>query len=192
MRSLSHAIGVFVVVMPMAMGCDMTQAERLSVISDNGQGVPMGQYNNVLLSGLNKDEATLVQFPVQSTLKSGVLDKPVQAIDVRSVQWLTHPLALIGSDTRSKSWLKANVETLRLLGTEVLVVDVPDGNTFKTMVSLGQGLNMTPSHSERLAAQLKTAKAAVLPLYIDTKGRASQSIDIGDSAKRSEKRKGTP
>jgi hypothetical protein len=156
-------------------------AQQLKVISDNGHGIPLGQYNNVLITGVNRDEAKFTKFPIQSELKPGVLGKPVQVMAHRSAKWLANPLALIGSDARSQGWLKANAEALARVGADVFVVDVPDAKTFKAVVQTGQGLrNMTPTHSPRLEAQLIAARAGVIPLFIDTNGLASQSVLIGD------------
>lgn len=143
----------------------------------------MGQYNDVLITGVNRDEAKFTQFPVRSELKPGVLAKPVQVLDPRSTKWLARPLALIGSDARSLGWLKINADALAKVGADVFVVDVPDAQTFKTVVKAGGGLrNLTPTPSPRLAAQLKSANAGVLPLFIDTNGRASQVVPIDQLA----------
>lgn len=157
------------------------KAQQLNVISDNGQGIPLGQYNNVLITGVNRDEAKFTTFPIQSELKPGVLVKPVKVMEQRSAKWLPNPLALIGSDARSQGWLKANAEALARVGADVFVVDVPDAKTFKAVVQSGRGLrNMTPTHSPRLESQLIAAKAGVLPLFIDTNGLASQLVPAGD------------
>lgn len=159
------------------------KAQQLNVISDNGHGIPLGQYNNVLITGVNRDEAKFTKFPIQSALKPGVLAKPVRVMEQRSAKWLPNPLALMGSDARSQGWLKANAEALARVGADVFVVDVPDAKTFKAVVQIGRGLrNMTPTHSPRLEAQLIAAKAGVLPLFIDTNGLASQLVPAGDQS----------
>lgn len=179
MRNSHTSTVMHIAVALTSLATSAVYAQRLEVIVDNGQGVPMGQYNDVLITGVNRDEAKFTQFPVRSELKPGVLTKPVQVLDARSAQWLARPLALVGSDTRSLAWLKTNAEALARVGADVFVVDVPDAQTFKAVVKAGGGLrNLTPTPSPRLAAQLKSAKAGVLPLFIDTSGRASQVVSI--------------
>lgn len=179
MRNFRNIAGVLV-----GLALAPAYSQPLNVISDNGQGVPIGMYNDVLITGVNRDEAKFTKFPIHSELKPGVLNKPVQVMERRSAQWLSRPLALIGSDARSQGWLKRNVEALARVGADVFVVDVPDAKTFSVVVQAGRGLrNMTPTHSPRLEAQLIAAKAGVLPLFIDTTGIASQAISVGEQTK---------
>lgn len=147
----------------------------LVVAHDAGPGVPTG----ALMSFGIADDATseispLIQFPVRSPgLQSGSLRG---APAWPHPQWLVQPLFLVGDDTRSAAWLKANRRRLAALGAAGIVVRAESGRAFLRVRAMGEGLPMAPASAAWLGEQLAAVGAAVVPLLILPDGRITQSV----------------
>lgn len=149
----------------------------LVVVHDAGPGVPTGALMSFgIADDASPEVSPLIQFPVRSPgLRPGTLrGNPAWPYP----QWMVHPLFLVGDDTRSTSWLKANRERLAAMGATGIVVRANTGSDFLRIRALSGGLPMAPAPAVWLGEQLMALGASVVPLLILPDGRITQAVPV--------------
>jgi len=65
------------------------------------------------------------------------------------------PLFLIGDDARSRTWLRARIESLRTLRAVGFVVNVDSPDALASLRQLASGVTLVPASGDDLAQRLK-------------------------------------
>jgi integrating conjugative element protein (TIGR03765 family) len=160
----------------LAHGLPMTaRATSLRVIHDAGGGVPYEQW---LAQSRQEDqqpgtgESQWIRFPLRTPgLKPGSLKQTRQWA---RPQWLTQPLAVVGSDALSRRWLSQHAAVLETMNAKVVVVECPDERAFQALQIAAGALPVAPLVTRWLVDQLKAARATVVPLLITSHGAITQ------------------
>lgn len=144
---------------------------------DAGPAVPVSPYVSYLIAGADQQGVLDgLAFPLVSALPSARLMKAgTQVLDAR---WVTTPLFLIASDTRSLRWLEQNAAQLARMGAAGLVLDARDAQAFKLMQEAAErhALPLAPGPDHWLEQLLLARGSGVLPLLIGFDGRAVQDV----------------
>lgn len=145
--------------------------------ADDGPTLPISA---VLAERLPDISTTLVSdlaadYPIDTPgMHPGRLAQPVHLTDGAS-QWLAQPIALVGDDERSRTWLLAHSAMLGRLQARVLVVQVDSPEHMRLLRQLQPDLAMAPAAVPELAQQLAHAGAAVYPLLLMPDGKVLQA-----------------
>ncbi len=146
-------------------------AEQPAVIHDSGRTIPIAQYFGFALEGASSSTVSpLAHFPVHTPqLRPGLLSATTRHLS-RS-EWLPQPVFVIGADARSRAWLTRWHADLERLGALGVVLEVADGDSFKSLQRIAAGIRLAPTSSPALVADLLEQGIAVYPLLIQTDGR---------------------
>ncbi len=147
----------------------MAQAE-LIVIYDSGDTQPVAPFLEVFESA---DEISR-QSPVATTPQIGAADPeawlPIQSpgltpgiVQARSHgQPFARPFFLIGSDTRSRQWLKDHRGRLKEIGAVGMLVQADTLDDLRTIAELADGLSILPASASDIAQALGISHYPVL------------------------------
>ena len=147
----------------------MAQAE-LTVIYDSGDTQPISPFLEVFESA---DEISR-QSPVPTTPQLGAADPkawlPVQSPGLTPgfVKERSHdrpfarPFFLIGSDARSRQWLKNHRDRLKEIGAVGMLVQADTLDDLRTIAELADGLSILPASGSDIAQALGISHYPVL------------------------------
>ncbi len=147
----------------------MAQAE-LIVIYDSGNTQPVAPFLEVFESA---DEISR-QSPVPTTPQLGAADPeawlPIQSpgLTPGPVQARSHdrpfarPFFLIGSDARSRQWLKDHRDRLKEIGAVGMLVQADTLDDLRTIAELADGLSILPASASDIAKALGVSHYPVL------------------------------
>ena len=147
----------------------IAQAE-LTVIYDSGDTQPIAAFLEVFESA---DEVTQ-QGTAQTTLQLGAADPenwlPIQSPGLTPgfVQARSHdrpfarPFFLIGSDARSRQWLKHHRDRLKEIGAVGMLVQADTLDDLHTIAELADGLSILPASGTDIAKALDVSHYPVL------------------------------
>ncbi len=147
----------------------MAQAE-LTIIYDSGNTMPIAPFLEVFESA---DEIQQ-QRPVPTKPPLGAANPeawlPIQSpgLTLGSVQTRSHnqpfarPFFLIGSDVRSRKWLKDHRDRLKEIGAVGMLVQADTMDDLRTIAELADGLSILPASASDIAKALGISHYPVL------------------------------
>ena len=143
---------------------------ELTVIYDSGNAQPIAPFLEVFESVIETSQ----QSPVPIEPKLGAADPktwlPIQSPGLKPgpVQARSHdrpftrPFFLIGSDTRSRQWLRDHRGRLKEIGAVGMLVQAETLDDLRTTAELADGLSILPASASDIAKALGVAHYPVL------------------------------
>ncbi|MBH3156876.1 integrating conjugative element protein [Serratia ureilytica] len=106
-------------------------------------------------SSADDAEAAMLPVATPELTPGDVADRPLQLPGIGA-------LFIVGDDDSSRTWLRANADTLRTKHAAGLVVNISDGAALKALRELAPGIPMAPASGSELARRLQLTHYPVL------------------------------
>ncbi|MGP0838165.1 integrating conjugative element protein, partial [Serratia sp. CY85251] len=100
-------------------------------------------------------EAAMLPVTTPELTPGDVTDRPLQLPGIGA-------LFIVGDDDSSRTWLRANADTLRTKHAAGLVVNISDGAALQALRELAPGIPMAPASGSELARRLQLSHYPVL------------------------------
>lgn len=153
------------------------QVHALEVIHDGG-GIPAQPVIDGVLGAARTDTlppppdpgafAPQPQYPIHSAkLQPGIWVGPPSAQVTARLAFFRTPIAVLGTDERSRAWLSAHRERLVQVGAVLLVVESPSAAATAELQALAPGLRMALAGGDAL---VKTVGIEVYPVLLSARG----------------------
>lgn len=135
----------------------------LIVIYDSGDTLPIAPY----LPKRSEPQPKLPKQPSASKAFQLPIETPSMSpggvkVTAKPLKYLQQPLFLVGTDARSKSWLKAKRDQLVKLNAVGLLVQANTVKDIQAMQALAKGLRLIPASAESFAKPLSLTHYPVL------------------------------
>lgn len=153
-------------------------AAGLRVVHDAGGGVPYEQWlaQSQQPGAAGEANPSAWRFPLNTPgLKPGTLKQDRQW---QHAEWLTQPIAVVGSDARSRRWLTQHANALETMNARGLVVECPDAAAFQALQIAAGVLPLAPLAKRWLVEQLHALHVTVMPLLITPQGVVTQQPGV--------------
>ena len=152
-------------VLILCLSClSIAQADSpLIVIYDSGNTSPIAPY----LPKRSESQPKQTKLPTASNAFQLPIDTPSMSPGVvkataKPLKHLQQPLFLVGTDTRSKTWLEAKHDQLVTLNAVGLLVQANTLEDIQAMQALAKGLRLIPASAESFAKPLALKHYPVL------------------------------
>lgn len=152
-------------------------APALEVIHDGG-GIPAQPVIDAVLGAARTESlppppdpgafAPQPQYPIHSTrLQPGTWAGPPSAQVTARLAFFRTPIAVLGTDERSRAWLSMHRERLMQIGAVLLVVESPSAAATAELQALAPGLRVALAVGDGL---VRTVGIEVYPVLLSARG----------------------
>lgn len=154
------------------------QVHAFEVIHDGG-GIPAQPVIDAVLGAARTTEslppppdpgafAPQPQYPIHSTrLQPGTWAGPPSAQVTARLAFFRTPIAVLGTDERSRAWLSMHRERLMQIGAVLLVVESPSAAATAELQALAPGLRVALAVGDGL---VRTVGIEVYPVLLSARG----------------------
>lgn len=144
-------------------GLGVQAAGPLTVIYDSGNTSPIAPYLPKRTEPQRKPpKLTTAKQAFQLPIETPSMSPGAVTVTAKPLKYLQQPLFLVGTDARSKNWLKARREQLIELNAVGLLVKASNQQEIQVMQMLADGLRLIPASAESFAKPLGLTHYPVL------------------------------